>query len=140
MDLKSTLLESSSNSCHYILRLPPAPAMQQSIVSIPAKRYPGQNASSPGVKRIMQEQVGQKGTDYPALRRAHIPLNKLAVVVLQRRFQPTLHIEQHPADLAVMTQRLHQERMINIGSGVQGSGVRSSFFTSVRNEDLTPIL
>ena len=60
----------------------------------------------------MQEDVRQHGRDRRALRTPAIPLPEGAVLQLQRRFQPPLHVEEDPPQVRVVSHRVQNERVI----------------------------
>ena len=66
-------------------------------------------------KRVVHEQVRQDRRDRRPLRSALISRNKRAVRALQRRSQPPLHIQQHPAAVGDRFHRFDHE--------VPGNGV-----------------
>jgi hypothetical protein len=50
-----------------------------------------------------------KGENRRTLRGSAIALDQAAVLALQRRFQPPLHVEEDPAQVGVMSYRLENE-------------------------------
>ena len=60
----------------------------------------------------MQEDVRQHGRDRRALRTPAVPLRERAVVQLQRRLQPPLHVEKDPPQAGVVGYRFQNERVI----------------------------
>ena len=73
-----------------------------------ARELPGQ----PQIERVVQEDVCQHGRDRRALRAAAIPGLEGAILQLQRRFEPPLHIEEDPPHVRVVSHRLQDERVI----------------------------
>jgi hypothetical protein len=56
--------------------------------------------------------------DHPALRRAQRPHLRLTIGQFHGYLQPAAHMRRHPPVVGVLSQRAHQQRMID---GVEGS-------------------
>jgi hypothetical protein len=68
----------------------------------------------PRVERVVQEHVRQQGRDRRPLRSSAIPRDHAAILALQRRFEPPLHVQQDPAQVGVTSYRLENEVMRNV--------------------------
>jgi len=63
----------------------------------------------PSIKSIVQEQICQQRADDSALRRALLTREQLAIVLLHRRLQPALDVENNPLLLGVFLDRPYQQ-------------------------------
>jgi hypothetical protein len=73
MKFQATLLQASLKPMPEIQRLFQSPAMDQPIISVPAKWKLGKMSRHPAVKRIVKEEVCQEWGNHPTLRRTSIP-------------------------------------------------------------------
>jgi hypothetical protein len=63
----------------------------------------------PEIERVVQKDVGQQGRNRRTLRSSAIALDQAAVLALERRLQPPLHVEQDEALVGVASYRLENE-------------------------------
>src|SRR5262249_53557762 len=69
--------------------------------------------SHPVVERIVEKQIREHGTDYCPLRRSFLTANQCPIRHKDRRFQPPLHVQQHPRAFRVSPYGTHQKFMID---------------------------
>lgn len=107
--LEAALREPLRERNPYGLRLRLALAVDQPVVRIPTPGNTRKRSRHPGVKRIVQEQIRQGGTDHAALRSSFGPLDQSSVRKLQRRRQPSPNIKPNPFAVRVFLQRPQQK-------------------------------
>jgi hypothetical protein len=83
--------------------------MHDGIVGIALKRAARKVRSHPRIERVVHEQVRQDRRDRRTLRSSPGSLLKGAIRVLQRRSQPPLDIQQHPAAVGHRFDRTNHE-------------------------------
>ena len=93
--------------------LPLRLAVRNDVIGVAGKRNIRIAPLHPSIEYVMQEQIGQQRANHSALRRTPITLFQRTVWILDGRLEPTLNIEQHPRALRVMSNRSHQEIMID---------------------------
>src|SRR5450755_566549 len=97
MEPQPNLIHPLSDPGQHRLRLCPAFAVHDDIISEALKRATRNLPGHPRIKRVVQEQVRQARRDRRPLRGSSAALLKGPVGMLQRRVQPPFHAEQHPA-------------------------------------------
>jgi hypothetical protein len=105
IELQTDLRQPRDDRVAHDLRLLPALAVQDLIIRIALKRHVRELPDKPHVQRVVQKDVGQHGRDRRALRAAAIPGLQGAVLQLDWRFQPPLHIEKDPPQVCVVSNR-----------------------------------
>ena len=100
----------------HVLGLPPALAVHDDIVGETLERAARELPGHPRIERVVHEQVRQDRRNRRPLRGSLVSLHKRAVRALQRRFQPPLDVQQHPAAVG---DRLHRTNHELPGHGVE---------------------
>jgi len=130
MRQQATLFESlfqfASNESCLCLRF----AVINRIIGIPLEGDILMVFCHPRIEHIMQEQVRQQWRYYSALRRTLLPHVLNAILIKDRRFQPTLHVEQHPFALSALAQRTHHQVVID--------GIKEPFDVQINNPVILP--
>src|SRR5262249_16583370 len=111
IQLQTDLRQPLDDRVEHELRLRLAPAVQDRIIRVALERDGRKLPGQPPVERVVQEDVRQQGRDRRALRAATISLLESAVLALQRRLQPPLHVEEDPPQVGVVSDRFQNERV-----------------------------
>ena len=88
--------------------------MADGIIRIALKRYGRIFPLHPFVKGIMQEEIGQQGTDNASLRCSLLWMEQCLICHHHRGFQQPFYIQKHPLDIRMQSDCSHQKIMINI--------------------------
>jgi hypothetical protein len=91
--------------------------MDDDIVRIPLERQMNPIAAHPQIEPVVQKQIGQQGADDSSLRSASFTLEQMSLLILRRRFQPTLDVKYHPPVFRVFLYRPHHQIVIEIVEG-----------------------
>jgi site-specific DNA recombinase len=102
--VKEILVDAETITIRHSIAIPSGPGSD----SMSGPKSGGQGASSSSGYLL------RSGSNDPALRRALLTRDQLAVLFLHRRFQPALDIENHPFLLGVFLHRPYQQILRNI--------------------------
>jgi hypothetical protein len=113
MQFQLTLRKSPFNLCSQPLGLCFTSAMTNHIVSKSLEWYLRIISPHPHIERVVQKEIGQQGADDSSLRCPFLPAAKGTIWHLNRRFQPSPDVENHPIAVGVFPYRSHQKFMVN---------------------------
>src|SRR6201981_131957 len=100
------------DSCTYQVRFPLASAVDDDVVRVALEREMLPLPQHPQIKRVMQKQVGQQGTDDTALPRATLTFQQVSLCVLCWRIQPAFDIEDEPLVFHVLPDCSHNQIVV----------------------------
>lgn len=117
MHLQAAVLDALSELLAHLLGADFRLAMEDAIISVAAERNVRVVAFEPVIQGVVQEQISEDGRERTALRDAFRPRNRHPVRPMDRGLEPALHMEQHPAFIAVMMQCFQKQGMIDFVEG-----------------------
>jgi len=112
MKLQAARLETFPTGMQDLLGLRETSRMDDRIIRIACELHVGRVPPHPVIDRIMHEQIRHQGASHRSLRRSFRSCCKAPVLSLNRRFHPSLPIQEYPRDLCRMPNCPHEQVMI----------------------------